>query len=305
MIYNKSLLLAETEEQKNSIKVLCAVCHTIFEDRLTFELHHKKSHKDPVVFACVVCDYSSKKFVLLRNHFKRHLAGRFECTECSKIYVQKSELNYHKATVHGLKLCRKCNLEFEDAESFKEHRKTHVTNPSSKKKTTNIADKSCPDCGKILQTTGGLFTHRKMHLESPKFRCLVRLIETDHLELAFSTIFRFRFARKNSSRKWTFWTTKRLTMFKIAITTAHNVKKVFLKSLIYFVTKISTANREIINVKYAKSFTKLNGAWRFTSKFIQTLQIVRLNVRFVRKDFCHRPSWNNMQIFIVISDHIK
>jgi uncharacterized Zn-finger protein len=143
---------------------------TVFDERATFELHYKQSHKEhPVVFACVVCDYNAKKFVLLRNHFKRHLIGRYQCNECSNSYALKSDLNYHKTSIHGRNVCRKCNLEFDTAEGFIEHKNSHAT--SSKQKTAKVADKECPDCGKILQTSGGLFTHRKMHLEKPKFRC--------------------------------------------------------------------------------------------------------------------------------------
>lgn len=144
----------------------------MFDDRATFEQHYKKSHKEqPVVFACVVCDYNSKKFILLRNHFKRHLVGSHQCNDCPNSYPQKSELNYHKSTVHGRKVCRKCNIEFESLESFLEHKSSHATSSTLKPKAAKAAEKECPDCGKMLQTTGGLFTHRKMHLEKPKFRC--------------------------------------------------------------------------------------------------------------------------------------
>jgi uncharacterized Zn-finger protein len=76
---------------------------------------------------------------------------------------------YHKTTIHGLKFCRKCNLEFGDNESFIEHKASHL----AKAKTAKTAEKECDVCGKMLQTTGGLFTHRKMHSEKPKFRCLI------------------------------------------------------------------------------------------------------------------------------------
>lgn len=125
-----------------------------------------------MVFACVVCDYNAKKFILLRNHFKRHLVGRYQCSDCPNAYSQKSDLNYHKTTIHGRNVCRKCNLEFDTLEQLSEHKNSHATSSTTKPKSTKTADlKECPDCGKMLQTTGGLFTHRKMHLEKPKFRC--------------------------------------------------------------------------------------------------------------------------------------
>lgn len=124
-----------------------------------------------MVFACVVCEYNAKKFVLLRNHFKRHVVGRYQCTgaDCTNSYSHKSDLMYHKTTVHGLKFCRKCNMEFGDLEAFLEHKASHAN--LSKPKPVKPAEKECDVCGKMLQTTGGLFTHRKMHSEKPKYRC--------------------------------------------------------------------------------------------------------------------------------------
>lgn len=173
---NRFYILADTDKQKNAIQILCIDCPppneaNVFADRPTFEQHYKSTHKEqPVVFACVACDYNAKKFILLRNHFKKHVAKRYECNECSSCYTQKADLNYHKTNIHGRKLCRRCNLEFDSTESLIEHKSSH-SGPSGKGKASKTAEKECPDCGKMLQTTGGLFTHRKMHLEKPKYRC--------------------------------------------------------------------------------------------------------------------------------------
>ncbi|CRK89104.1 CLUMA_CG002494, isoform A [Clunio marinus] len=166
----------DNDKEKNSIKILCSNCppspNNVFEERSTFELHYKRFHKEqPIVFACVICKYNAKKFILFRNHFKRHLVGRYQCSECTNSYSLKNDLNHHKSSVHGRKRCRKCNMEFESLQSFAEHKKCNHTLTSASK--SKLAEKECPDCGKMLQTTGGLFTHRKMHLEKPKFRCLI------------------------------------------------------------------------------------------------------------------------------------
>jgi Zinc finger, C2H2 type len=151
-----------------------------------------------VVYACTACEYNAKKFILLRNHFKRHLrVGRFQCnsSDCLNTYSQKSDLNFHKSTIHGLKVCRKCNLEFENAESFLEHKNSHTTTVASKTKQAKVADqnRSCPDCGKVLQTPGGLFTHRKMHLEKPQYRCEVRHANTLFFPCTLLIWFFFKF----------------------------------------------------------------------------------------------------------------
>jgi KRAB domain-containing zinc finger protein len=168
LICHNILFLAET------FKISCPECPTddskiLFDDRMAFELHYKKSHKAQVKFGCVSCDYNSKKFNLLKNHSKKHIVRKYECNECSKTYSQKSELNHHKTNDHKLKICRKCNLEFHDLEAYLEHKATHnIVQPKSK---TAAAPLECPDCKKVLMTQGGLFTHRKMHLEKPKFKC--------------------------------------------------------------------------------------------------------------------------------------
>jgi hypothetical protein len=142
-------ILADNNKEKNSIKILCTECKPQQQfDHGQFELHHKKEHLGKtIIYACVVCDYNAKKFILLRNHFRRHLIG----------YDQKSDVNFHKASVNN-------------------HSPTTIA--LKPPKPAKIADcgkavQKCPDCGKILQTTGGLFTHRKMHLEKPKFKCTV------------------------------------------------------------------------------------------------------------------------------------
>lgn len=173
---------ADNNKPTSSIQILCVECPStsssrLYDDRMTFELHYKKSHKEhPIVFACVGCDYIAKKYKLLQNHFKRHLVGRYQCNECSNNYSQKADLNQHKTSIHGRKLCRKCNMEFSTAEEFIEHKKSHVSTTAASKPKVKT-EKECPDCGKILMTSGGLFTHRKMHQEKPKFRCEICLKE--------------------------------------------------------------------------------------------------------------------------------
>lgn len=110
--------------------------------------------------------------MLLKNHFKKHLElKKYKCTECLNEFAQKSELNNHKISEHNLKICRKCNLEFSTFERYLAHKESHGSLQSSKNGSTTKAGIECSVCGKILMTQGGMMTHKKMHSESPKYRC--------------------------------------------------------------------------------------------------------------------------------------
>lgn len=65
-------------------------------------------------------------------------------------------------------MCRKCNEQFENVDTFREHNKIHHHTGG-----TVSGGQTCNQCGKVLMTLGGLYTHKKMHEEKPKFRCEV------------------------------------------------------------------------------------------------------------------------------------
>uniref|UniRef100_A0A182SFI2 C2H2-type domain-containing protein n=1 Tax=Anopheles maculatus TaxID=74869 RepID=A0A182SFI2_9DIPT len=111
-------------------------------------------------------------------HSYRHSANqRFTCSDCSKTFHQKSDLTRHqnihqpnngsgpsKSAQAKLQVipCPRCDAIFATQAEFKEHsRKLHRT-------PKQLVE--CPDCGKSL-STGSLYSHRKIHSESPKFSC--------------------------------------------------------------------------------------------------------------------------------------
>jgi hypothetical protein len=172
------ILLADNEKVKN-VLIACPICpaasppqiEKVYDNKNTFDLHYKNIHKDEILYGCASCNYNSKKFVLLKNHFKKHLElKKYKCT-CLKEFAQKSELNNHKISEHNLKICRKCNLEFSSFERYLAHKESHGSVQTTKNGTSTKAGIECSVCGKVLMTQGGMMTHRKMHSESPKYRC--------------------------------------------------------------------------------------------------------------------------------------
>lgn len=173
-------ILADKDKFR-SIQISCPSCpkheKLLFDDKHSYELHFRKTHNyDEISFGCSVCDYISKKFVLLKNHFKKHVGSKkFKCNECEQEFRQKSELNYHRTTEHKLKICRKCNFEFNNFEAYLEHKESHddlqmVKNNKATSKFGQVG-RECGICGKVLMTQGGMITHVRMHSEAPKFRC--------------------------------------------------------------------------------------------------------------------------------------
>lgn len=168
-----SSLLADNDKLKR-MEISCVSCsdHRLFSDKSSFEIHHRKDHeKQELLYGCAACDYNSKKFVLLKNHYKRHVVSKnLHCNECPEVFAQKNELNHHKTTIHNIKICRKCNMEFHNFENYMQHKNNNHDDLQAKasRATTPL---ECPDCGKILMTQGGLQTHRKMHSEAPKYKC--------------------------------------------------------------------------------------------------------------------------------------
>ena len=70
------------------------IIHTRFTVRHTAEEHQY------MVLVCHICDQVLKAdlHVHMRKHFGRK---KFECDDCDKFYFSRSELNYHRTTVHN------------------------------------------------------------------------------------------------------------------------------------------------------------------------------------------------------------
>uniref|UniRef100_A0A182VWJ7 C2H2-type domain-containing protein n=1 Tax=Anopheles minimus TaxID=112268 RepID=A0A182VWJ7_9DIPT len=172
------------EKKASKVSIKCCNCEKMFTSRAAFELHYRTTYEQDPVYECTVCGKRIKQYRAYQLHSYRHSANqRFSCPDCSKTFHQKSDLTRHQ-NVHQpnngsgsskdrssknaeVKLqvisCPRCDTIFATQAELKEHsRKLHRT-------PKQLVE--CPDCGKSL-STGSLYSHRKIHSESPKFSCL-------------------------------------------------------------------------------------------------------------------------------------
>uniref|UniRef100_A0A182Q5H1 C2H2-type domain-containing protein n=1 Tax=Anopheles farauti TaxID=69004 RepID=A0A182Q5H1_9DIPT len=176
----------EKKSKGNKINLKCCNCAKTFTSRATYELHYRMAYQQDPVYVCTVCGKRIKQYRAYQLHSYRHKNSanqRFTCPDCSKTFHQKSDLTRHQNTHvlgnssgsskdRNLKTvdvplslkysCARCDATFETQNEMKEHtRKLHRT-------PKQLVE--CPDCGKSL-STGSLYSHRKIHSESPKFAC--------------------------------------------------------------------------------------------------------------------------------------
>lgn len=172
----------KTAKKRSKLTITCHKCSKLFETKLEFEFHYRKSYNQEPVYACSTCDKHIYQYKAYRLHIYRHsnsATQRYICGVCSKVFHQKSDLNRHETihshqqhVPHGLDLvaatvqtkvsCDRCDAVFGSQAEVRIHvKKIH---PIPKQMI------ECPDCGKFL-SAGSLYSHRKIHSDGPKFTC--------------------------------------------------------------------------------------------------------------------------------------
>lgn len=120
----KKDLLAHTMLEHFGIRHPCSECPKTFASRHSLKNHILKIHK-AVLYQCNECstskDYLTKRD--LRRHMKLHFNGkRYHCTQCSKFYIQESDLMEHMAVHSGVRyLCPLCPKTFCSRQNMRNH----------------------------------------------------------------------------------------------------------------------------------------------------------------------------------------
>lgn len=123
----KEHLLTHSEDCEK-LQLQCAQCGKWLKNQRCLK-SHMRLHAE-VDFACALCNYVTKKELLLKNHIiTRHTADRpWSCDECEKTFKLKRALTIHKAQHHqeGAKTgrtCEFCNKIFGSSTNYYTHRK--------------------------------------------------------------------------------------------------------------------------------------------------------------------------------------
>lgn len=178
-------------KKRSKLTITCHKCSKLFETKIEFEFHYRKSYNQEPVYCCTTCDKQITQYKAYRLHIYRHLNSatqRYTCGTCAKVFHQKSDLNRHEsvhesqsavkasvprtepdriapavaATANGKIACDRCDAVFANQAEIRIHvKKVH---PIPKQMI------ECPDCGKFL-SAGSLYSHRKIHSDGPKFTC--------------------------------------------------------------------------------------------------------------------------------------
>ncbi|KAJ6223186.1 hypothetical protein RDWZM_001731 [Blomia tropicalis] len=106
---------------------------------------------------CGQCGKQYDSMSRFRAHQRRHeskLSGRYQCTICSKNFVQRSSLKTHERIHTGEKPyhCHLCFERFGDFSTFTKHRRTH----------TGEKPYGCPICGRTFSQSGNMHRHLKV-----------------------------------------------------------------------------------------------------------------------------------------------
>ncbi|CAD5228646.1 unnamed protein product [Bursaphelenchus okinawaensis] len=114
-------------EAENSHKYVCYLCQKFFGSSKLLREHCERHVKR---FACPhePCQYVANRESDMINHVESvHNKNRpFQCEQCTKSYVKKSDLTKHQASHSGLMFrCPHCSIEFAWQKQLKHHLQTH------------------------------------------------------------------------------------------------------------------------------------------------------------------------------------
>ncbi|XP_040292150.1 zinc finger protein 25-like isoform X2 [Bufo bufo] len=153
----------QSEMEKQSDKMFSCLDHDKYLT-LKSNLKHQKSHTGEKPFPCSECGKLFTQKSDLGVHKRSHTGERpFSCSECGKSFTCKSVLFRHRKIHTGEKpyLCSECGKSFNQKSNFVEHQKIHT------------GDKPfiCSECGKSFTQKSSLIAHQMTHTGTRPFLC--------------------------------------------------------------------------------------------------------------------------------------
>ncbi|XP_055911794.1 zinc finger protein 501 [Eupeodes corollae] len=151
----------EKSPQMKNIKCSFDFCDKMFVSNENMEKHIREVHENAKVYRCLHCDEKFTQRIKLRRHEVKHTGVYpFNCSKCSKGFVQEYFLTRHVCTkIHK---CDRCEATFEKWSALLAHRK-EFNHPMLYK---------CEQCLKEFKSKFFLEEHKNSHADDKEvFKC--------------------------------------------------------------------------------------------------------------------------------------
>lgn len=185
--FNYPQLVEEHRKRMHTVQEKSFVCDTCGKDfgRAQTLQVHMLTHTDVKPMECNVCHMRFKSEVYLKIHQVRHSQVKsYECAEedCKKAFYTKSELNFHRRSVHSNDkphACTHCEKRYTKKSQLEVHMNVHSgkikcsrcpATFATKKKLNKHAESAhskesfkCEHCSKEFRLKHTYTTHLKTH----------------------------------------------------------------------------------------------------------------------------------------------
>lgn len=146
---------------------LCTLCG--FQSNVFAEYkQHIRSHRDRVQLSisCLICDICGKEFLChynLVNHRKYHMAPKYPCSHCPKMFKSKPAARHHERIHTGENpfTCETCGKSFPGKNYLINHQKSH----------SDQKEFVCDVCEKAFGKKWNLVQHERIHTGERPYRC--------------------------------------------------------------------------------------------------------------------------------------
>ena len=143
----------------------CRICGKVFSHPSSRKRHYSLHFN--MICSCKMCGMAFHNTITLARHekavhaYKRHSNGKFECTECDKVFADWKCLRRHKKRLPhrnaDVFTCKTCGKLFRKKENLLRHEALHKPSFLGK-------PYKCQHCGMSFLSGVGLSNHKRIHL---------------------------------------------------------------------------------------------------------------------------------------------